>query len=125
MKYIEMKSEGYTHRYDFNSHIYLRKMHIIKHLLDAILPDFIIAVMTEESDRNDNISSLEIQLFLDSHKLILKVCASTESDDFIATLHIIQLLNQAHLNHCKSNNDNCGCICLAFWHPYRKENQAL
>ena len=68
-------------------------MHIVQHLfrlsqraLVHVLPDFIVARMTEESDADHN-AVFECQAFLHFTELIFKAGATTEGYDFLLTYH--------------------------------------
>ena len=61
---------------DFVGHINLALVHIVKHFLGAVGPDFIVSGMAEESDADDDIA-FKSQALLGFKKLVLEAGATT------------------------------------------------
>ena len=71
---------------DFIRHIDLALVHIVRHLLGAFRPDFIVSAVTEEADA-DYYVAFKGEAFLRLKELLFKACAAAQGYYFVFADH--------------------------------------
>ncbi len=85
-----------VHDEDLVRHINLAQVHLVQHLLRPLRPDLLIAAVSEEPDRDDDVA-IQCQALLRLNIFVPEASAAAEGYDFESALHTISSLRYTAL----------------------------
>ena len=101
---------------DFIGHVDLPFMHVVQHGLGPFRPDFVVAGMAEETDR-DNDVPFQRQAFLRLYERVLEARTAAKGNDFVFADHILavmlsqltdKVLRENHILHISNLGEQRG-----------------